>query len=187
MLRTLSFIAVMALAMALAGCATKASWTPDVEHTGSIDAASPALHPTTPPTTSTMRSPWDVRYFRSDEPLKLAQEYFNRGDFGNAERYFREAAEKAPQDPLAWLGLAASYDRLARFDLAAQAYDRVQKICGESPELLNNLGYSYMLQGKLKTAQVKFEKALSMDPVNPVILNNMRLLEASYQFIQQEE
>jgi len=30
--------------------------------------------------------------------------------------------EKAPRDASAWIGLAASYDHVGRFDLADQAY-----------------------------------------------------------------
>ncbi len=45
-----------------------------------------------------------------------------RGNYGIAQRYFKDAVEKAPRDVTAWIGLAASYDRLRRFDLADQAY-----------------------------------------------------------------
>jgi len=55
----------------------------------------------------------DVKYYRSDEPLRLVIEHFNRGNYGTAEHYFRDAVEKAPKDVTAWVGLAASYDRIA--------------------------------------------------------------------------
>jgi Flp pilus assembly protein TadD len=41
-------------------------------------------------------------------------EYFSRGQYGIAQRYYRDAVEKAPKDVKAWIGLAASYDRLSR-------------------------------------------------------------------------
>ena len=71
--------------------------------------------------TATVQERSEVKYFPSDEPLKLALEHFDRGNYGIAERYFRDAVEKAPRDATAWVGLAATYDRLARFDLAAKA------------------------------------------------------------------
>jgi hypothetical protein len=40
----------------------------------------------------------DVKYYRSDEPLRLGIEHFNRGNYGIAERYFRDAVEKAPKE-----------------------------------------------------------------------------------------
>ena len=61
-----------------------------------------------PPTTATVQEPLDVKYYRSDEPLRMGIEHFNRGNFGIAGRYFRDATEKAPKDPTAWIGLAAS-------------------------------------------------------------------------------
>src|SRR5262245_43789272 len=73
------------------------------------------------PTTPTVEEPTDVQYYPSDEPVRLGREHFGRGSYGLAERYFRDAVEKAPRDATAWVGLAASYDRLRRFDLADQA------------------------------------------------------------------
>ena len=137
-----------------------------------------------PPTTATVQEPLDVKYYRSDEPLRLGIEHFNRGNFGIAERYFRDATEKAPKDPTAWTGLAASYDRLARFDLADRAYVYAIRLVGETTEILNNQGYSYMLRGDLVKARAKFLKALEREPNNPTILNNLQLLNSSSRFIQ---
>src|SRR5436305_13408948 len=89
----------------------------------------------------------------------MAIEQFNRGDFCIAERYFREATEKAPKDPTAWIGLAASYDRIARFDLADRAYAYAIRLVGPTTEILNNQGYSYMLRGDLNAARAKFSQA----------------------------
>ena len=108
-----------------------------------------------PPTTATVQEPLDVKYYRSDEPLRMGIEHFNRGNFGIAERYFRDATEKAPKDPTAWIGLAASYDRVARFDLADRAYVYAIRLVGETTEILNNQGYSYMLRGDLVKARRK--------------------------------
>lgn len=160
------------LAAGLAGCESprEASWSADPEYTGSI--------------TPTLKEPGDVKYYRSDEPLRLGLEHFNRGAFGTAERYFRDAVEKSPEDLTAWVGLAASYDRTGRFDLADKAYGVARKMGGETVQFLNNLGYSYMLRGDLPQARAKFEAALALDPDNATIINNVELLHASYRYIQ---
>ncbi len=137
-------------------------------------------------TTLTVQAPDDVKYYRSDEPLRLGQEYFNRGIYGVAEKHFQDAVEKAPKDPSAWIGLAGTYDRLARFDLADRAYSRALELTGPNVQILNNQGYSYMLRGKLRAARQKFMEALQLDPTNPTILNNIALLDSSYEFIQRE-
>src|SRR5262249_34803326 len=148
-------------ATALAGCQTveNAAQQDDAVATGSVD--------------QTVREPGDVKYYRSDEPLKLGIEQFDAGHFGLAQRYFQDAVEKAPKDATAWVGLAASYDRLARFDLADRAYASAIRLVGETPAILNNLGYSYMLRGKLEAARKKFLKAYAADPNNPKIANNL--------------
>ena len=72
-----------------------------------------------------------------------------------------------------WIGLAASYDRLGRFDLADRAYAAAAKFEGETPRLLNNEGYSYMLRGDLKAAHAKFQAALRLEPNNQTTLNGL--------------
>jgi Flp pilus assembly protein TadD len=139
--------------------------------------------PASPPPTDTVQEPADVQYYPSDEPLRLGLEHFNRGNFGIAQRYFRDAVEKAPRDVTAWIGLAASYDRLRRFDLADQAYAQAIKLRGETVQILNNQGYSYMLRGDLAAARRKFVKAYERDPTNPTLANNLELLNSSRNFI----
>ena len=131
-----------------------------------------------------VQEPTDVKYYPSDEPVRMGLEHFNRGNYGIAQRYFKDAVEKAPRDVTAWVGLAASYDRLRRFDLADQAYAAAIRLGGETVQILNDQGYSYMLRGNLTAARRKFEKAYSLDPTNPVIANNLELLNGSRRFIE---
>jgi Flp pilus assembly protein TadD len=166
-----SALASLFVALALGGCLTA-----DPPHTD-VDEGVPPI------TTSTVQTDADVQYYPSDEPLRLAIEHFNRGDFGTAERYFRDAVEKAPKDVSAWIGLAASYDRLGRFELADQAYAQALRLGGETTTFLNNRGYSYMLRGNLSAARANFLKANTREPNNPIILNNLKLLDSSSRFI----
>jgi Flp pilus assembly protein TadD len=113
------------------------------------------------------------------DDLNLGKKYFRARDFGLAERSFRRAVEMSPRDAEAWLGLAASYDRLKRFDEADRAYRQVIAILGPTPEVLNNQGYSYLLRGDYKIARAKFYAAQAKDPDNPRIQRNILLMEAS--------
>jgi Tetratricopeptide repeat len=135
------------------------------------------------PTTATIQEPTDVQYYPSDQPLRLGLEHFGRGNYGMAERYFRDAVEKAPRDVTAWVGLAASYDRLRRFDLADQAYAQALKLRGPTLQILNNQGYSYMLRGDFVRAREKFQHAYKLDPYSPTIQNNLQLLSSSQRFV----
>jgi Flp pilus assembly protein TadD len=169
-MRRVTYVAVSALTLLLGGCET---WR---------DAA--ILAPANPAPIDTVEEPADVKYYPSDEPLRLGLEHFNRGHYGIAQRYFKDAVEKAPRDVTAWVGLAASYDRVRRFDLADQSYAHAIRLGGETVQVLNNQGYSYMLRGDLTKARRKFLRAAALDPADPLIANNLALLNSSTRYIQ---
>jgi len=112
-----------------------------------------------------------------NDDLSLGKENFRQGNYGLAERYFRKAVEADPKDPEAWLGLAAAYDRLRRFDLADRAYEEVFKIVGPTAEILNNQGYSFMLRGNFTRAREILLAARAKEPGNPYVENNIALLD----------
>ncbi len=114
------------------------------------------------------------------DELSLGKKYYRNNDYGLAEKHFRRAVETHPRDAEAWLGLAASYDRLRRFDLADRAYAQAVGILGPTVEILNNQGYSYMLRGDYKRAHAALAAAQRKDPTNKYVQNNLRLLEESY-------
>ena len=112
----------------------------------------------------------------SYDDLSLGKRYFKAGNYGLAERYFRRAVETHARDAEAWVGLAASYDRLRRFDLADRAYVEAIRLVGPRVAILNNQGYSYMLRGDYKRAREKLNEAARKDPGNRFVENNLRLL-----------
>ena len=136
--------------------------------------------------------PLAARQMKDLQVLPTAEEQLGRAEFGlawhlhqrrrteAAEKHFRRAVEKHPRDAEAWLGLAASYDRLRRFDLADRAYAQAVRILGPTVEILNNQGYSYMLRGDYKRAHAALAAAQRKDPTNKYVQNNLRLLEESY-------
>lgn len=111
------------------------------------------------------------------DDLTLGKRHYRERNYGLAEQHFRRAVEKLPRDGEAWLGLAASYDRLRRYDLADRAYREALAIFGPRPEVINNIGYSYLLRGNLRKARQKFAEAQAKDPENPTIANNIALVD----------
>lgn len=112
-----------------------------------------------------------------NDDLSLGKRHFKEQNYGLAEKHFRKAVEMQPRTAEAWVGLAASYDRLRRFELADRAYTQAINILGPTVEILNNQGYSYMLRGDYKMARKKLVAANAKDPNNPYVLNNIELLE----------
>jgi len=113
----------------------------------------------------------------SETATDKGKRYYRDGDYGLAETSFRKAVEEDHNNAEAWLGLAASYDRLKRFDLADRAYDVVIKLVGYTPTVLNNLGYHQLLRGDREAAKKDLVAAHNGDPQNPFIRNNLLLMQ----------
>lgn len=116
----------------------------------------------------------------ANDDLALGKRHFRAANYGLAERHFRRAVEAHPRNAEAWLGLAASYDRLSRFDLADRAYTQAIAIAGPTAPILNNQGFSYLLRGDLQRAREKLTAARAKDRNNSQVKANLDLLaEAS--------
>lgn len=133
-------------------------------------------------TMSGVETPPDVAYYPDDKVLEAAKTQFREGNYGHAQHYYNRAVSVAPNDAEAWLGLAASYDRIRRFDRADAAYREAAKYIGHRPEFYNNLGYSHLLRGNLVKARQYFLKAYEIDPANPTVANNLELLRDSVSY-----
>lgn len=159
----------------LAGCQTTSApdnplaklVSPDSDTTGSV------LSPKSP---EAPRLTPDLLGADPNDDLSLAKKYFRQGSFGLAERHFRKAVELHPRDAESWIGLAAAYDRLRRFDLADRAYAQAIKLIGETPEIMNNRGFSYMLRSDYRRARAILLAAQAKAPDNLHIAANLRML-----------
>ena len=162
----------------LAGCQTASKLTdplqPHANETAIDDQPTGSTTPGSPPPVTP-----ELLGADPNDDLSIGKKYFRQGSYGLAERHFRKAVELHARDAEAWVGLAAAYDRLRRFDLADRAYAQAIRIVGPTPEILNNQGFSYMLRGDYRRARTTLLEARAKDPANPYIQNNLRLLEAS--------
>jgi Flp pilus assembly protein TadD len=195
-MRVARSLAVIACLGWLAGCNTTSQQLDLASADGGANANPPAAPGADPEITSTVKNATLVQSGSTEyeyvngngdgllgnnqnDDLNLGKRHFRERDYGLAERHFRRAVEMSPRDAEAWLGLAASYDRLKRFDHADRAYAQAFKILGPTPELLNNQGFSYLLRGDYKRARGKLYAARARDPGNPRIAANIQLLEES--------
>jgi Flp pilus assembly protein TadD len=153
------------------GNSIKPPGSPDGDTTGSVSA--PDKSGGAPPLTP------ELLGADPNDDLSFGKKYFLQGSYGLAERHFRKAVELHPRDVESWVGLAAAYDRLKRFDLADRAYAEAIKLVGAKPEIMNNQGFSYMLRGDYRRARSMLLAAQAKDPKSPYIANNLRLLDES--------
>jgi Flp pilus assembly protein TadD len=147
-------IAALAGTMLLAGC-----------QTNQIDGAKTAS--VTPSQTEAALSDLDA-----------GKRQFAEANYGLAEKKFRKAAELRADNAEAWLGLAASYDQLGRFDFAERAYQHLFKISGRKAQIVSNHGYSHLLRGNKKEARKLFQEAAKLMPDNARIKANQKLLSS---------
>ena len=69
-------------------------------------------------------------------------------------------------------GLAASYDRLGRYDLSARYYGRALTIEPQSAQTLNNMGYSYLLQERFDLAVAYLRDAYDQERGDTTVAGN---------------
>ena len=106
---------------------------------------------------------------------ELGKAQFMDSNYGLAEQHFRKAVEMRSDDAEAWMGLAAAYDELGRFDFADRAYEQLFKVAGRKPHAVSNYGYSFLLRGDKKKATQLFNEAASASPNDLRIMANQKL------------
>ncbi len=109
--------------------------------------------------------------------LDAGRAQFADGNYGLAERHFRKAVELDAANADAWMGLAASYDQLGRFDFADRAYEQLIKVAGRQPRIVNNMGYSQLLRGNRKEARKLLTEARAGMADTAVVDANLELLK----------
>ncbi len=114
--------------------------------------------------------------YTPDGALLEARTHFKNNNFGYSAAYFKKAVELSPKNSEAYVGLAASYDQLGRFDLSDRVYSALHKMSGDTAQYYNNIGYSHLLRGNLKSALRAFRRAADLAPDNVIIANNIQLL-----------
>jgi Flp pilus assembly protein TadD len=151
-IRRAAAVLILAASTGLAGCQTSAI---DALETTSISSGLP-------------------RGYEAD--IAAGKSHFRQANYGLAEQHFRKVVETKSDSAEGWMGLAASYDQLGRFDFADRAYDQLLKVAGRRPEIVNNLGYSHYLRGdKARARELYLEARQGMaDPT--VVDANLALL-----------
>jgi len=115
----------------------------------------------------------------SASDLEQGKAQFREANFGLAEKHFRKAVELKADNAEAWMGLAASYDELGRFDFADRAYDQLLKVAGRRPQIVNNMGYSQLLRGNKTKARALLLEARAHMADQTVVDANLALLNKS--------
>src|SRR5262249_3929708 len=103
--------------------------------------------------------------------------YFAEGQFGFALVAFQQALERQPGSARALDAIAATYDKLQRYDLADYYYQQALEREPNSSDLLNNIGYSHMLRGDYEGARQYLQRAAVLDPASKVVNANLAMIQ----------
>ena len=90
----------------------------------------------------------------------------------------KEAVDVNPSAWRAWNALAGEYDKRRDWAQSEAAYGRALNLSKDAPQVLNNRGYSRMLQGRLDEAVTDLVAALRKDPALAAARTNLRLAMA---------
>ncbi len=152
---TITILAAVAASLAASSCTTQDTLIVDKTKTASVE---------------------NVTKDVAQRDLDAGKKHFVDANYGLSEKHFRKAVELNAANAEGWMGLAASYDQLGRFDLADRAYDQLGKIADNQPEIVSNRGYSYLLRGDFKQARKYLEEAKAAMPGNKRVEANLALL-----------
>lgn len=117
------------------------------------------------------------------EDLSLAEQYglllIKRGNYPDAEQQLGRVVAKQ-QSWVAYNGLGIIANAQDQALKAEGLFKKADSLYPNSPELLNNIGFSLYSADKLEEAEVYYRKALQLNPEFKKAIYNYALLQARY-------
>jgi Flp pilus assembly protein TadD len=167
--------------LAVCGCTTLApSWLPGT--------ASPASQSTLPQPPASREEPKPAPQPEPGRPdgramagyvheLAKGVELEQARKYAEARKHYEQLIRQWPARYEAYQRLGQVCDRQKRFLEAQENYQRAILLAeGREPDLFNDLGYSFFLQGKLEKAESALRKAVAMRPTEPKYHDNLGLI-----------
>lgn len=111
-----------------------------------------------------------VRDCRVDEGLGIAYLRLNQG--AAAMEPLARATHACPQRWQGWNGYGVALDLQHRWDESRAAYDAAYRLVDRPAGVMNNFGFSLLMQGKPDQAARLFAAARAADPDNMLYANN---------------
>ncbi len=112
----------------------------------------------------------------------MGWDYYGKSQYSLALKYFEKASKLSPKDPILYIDICA-----ALLEIKGKAKE-AEKACLKSLELNpndglahNNLGYAYVLQGRINEGIMEYKKALEFEPDLKVARENLDALQNRYQ------
>lgn len=120
---------------------------------------------------------YDVQLDSTKNPIQAGRYHMRNKDFVRAIAYFEKALKHEPKNRTALLGLASSYSTLGHFKQADVYFKVFAETHGPTTAYKNDLGFSYILRGKLVQAETLLLQAYSQAPNSVTIKNNLDAIQ----------
>lgn len=79
----------------------------------------------------------------------------------------------------AWNAAGIVADHQRRWTDAAESYGKAASLAPDRPDILNNMGWSLLVQGRWDEAVALLERAAALDPKSPRIADNLELAQVA--------
>ncbi|MAD92166.1 MAG: hypothetical protein CMQ54_05520 [Gammaproteobacteria bacterium] len=109
----------------------------------------------------------------SSEKLKLLLQYYQVGDFSEAEKLARTLINEFPSHPFSWKVIGAILGQTGRLDESLMYLKQSVRLSDEDAEAHNNLGNVYIELGKINDAETSYRKAITLKPDYAEAHNNL--------------
>jgi tetratricopeptide (TPR) repeat protein len=96
------------------------------------------------------------------EKLSSLFEYYQNGQYGDAEKLAISITQECPNHPLAWKALGAILGQIGKKSEAIKAYQRVLQLVPQDAESHNNLGIILKELGRLGEAEASLKQAIAL-------------------------
>ena len=109
----------------------------------------------------------------STDLLKRARQAEEQNRPDDAVRYYKQVLQKYPSDVFAHRRLAALADKRRDFRTSEYHYQLAAQHDPRNPDLLNDIGYSYLLQKRYKECERTLNAVLALKPTHTRALGNL--------------
>lgn len=117
----------------------------------------------------------DGQHLDASDPVERGRGQILTGQYGLAIDGLNDVVARDPGNARALTLLAVAYGQLKRFDLADRYHGRALEVDPNSPVVLNNWGYSYLVRGDDRRATNLLERAIATSEGRPIVAANLAL------------
>ena len=110
------------------------------------------------------------------ELLSKGHDAFQQGAMSEAQSNYLAVVKRQPNHPVANHRLAVIADRQQDFATAERYYTAALSAAPDDADLLNDMGYSYLLQSRYADAERYLQMALQKNPTQAKAINNLGMI-----------